>query len=378
MKKKVLIFIDWYLPGYKAGGPVQSVANLTAHLQNEFDFLIITRDTDYTETQPMKNIRSNHWNNINDYTKVYYISQDNLRFSFIKNLIKETDFDVAYINGIYSKLFSIYPLHILKNSPKKIVVASRGMLASSAIGVKRLKKRLFLSLASIFGLYRKVLFHATNQAEVNDIKRETQSKNILIAPNLPKLIDIDNIQAKKIKEMGTLRLFCIARISPEKNLKYALEILKQCKSEIHFDFYGPVYNKEYWQECQLIIESMPSNLKVSYKGSIENTEIINTIKNYHFLFMPTQGENFGHIILESLMSSCPVIISDRTPWINLKQNNIGFDISLSRPELFIETIDNLVHLNNEDFQEMASASKEFARSYLKNEEHIASNKRLFN
>ncbi|CAN5434615.1 hypothetical protein BH10BAC1_BH10BAC1_14720 [soil metagenome] len=30
-KKKVLIFIDWYLPGYKAGGPRQSVANLVAH-----------------------------------------------------------------------------------------------------------------------------------------------------------------------------------------------------------------------------------------------------------------------------------------------------------------------------------------------------------
>jgi len=28
-KKKILVFIDWYLPGYKAGGPVRSMANIS-------------------------------------------------------------------------------------------------------------------------------------------------------------------------------------------------------------------------------------------------------------------------------------------------------------------------------------------------------------
>ena len=51
-KKKILIFIDWYLPGYKAGGPIQSVANLVANLKEEFEFSIVTRDTDYCEKLP--------------------------------------------------------------------------------------------------------------------------------------------------------------------------------------------------------------------------------------------------------------------------------------------------------------------------------------
>jgi glycosyltransferase involved in cell wall biosynthesis len=29
---------------------------------------------------------------------------------------------------------------------------------------------------------------------------------------------------------------------------------------------------------------------------------------------PTLGENFGHVIAESLSASCPVICSDQTPW----------------------------------------------------------------
>ncbi|MBI9061941.1 MAG: hypothetical protein JEZ14_08115 [Marinilabiliaceae bacterium] len=47
-KKKILIFIDWFLPGYKAGGPVRSMANMVEYLMEEYDFFIVTRNTDYT------------------------------------------------------------------------------------------------------------------------------------------------------------------------------------------------------------------------------------------------------------------------------------------------------------------------------------------
>ena len=41
-KKKILVFIDWYLPGYRAGGPIQSIANLVNHLDDELDISIVT------------------------------------------------------------------------------------------------------------------------------------------------------------------------------------------------------------------------------------------------------------------------------------------------------------------------------------------------
>ena len=46
MKPKVLIFIDWYKPGFKAGGPIQSVSNIVSQLGKDYEFYIITRDTD--------------------------------------------------------------------------------------------------------------------------------------------------------------------------------------------------------------------------------------------------------------------------------------------------------------------------------------------
>ena len=60
-KKKILIFIDWFLPGIKAGGPIKSVSALVNHLNSEFDFYIITSNTDFGDKQAYKNLESNAW-----------------------------------------------------------------------------------------------------------------------------------------------------------------------------------------------------------------------------------------------------------------------------------------------------------------------------
>ena len=100
-KKKILVFIDWYLPGYKAGGPIQSCSNLIAHLGKEYDFSVVTRDTDYCETIPYANIKSNEWN-IVDGTRVYYFSSDTLNKKNIQHLLNTENYDTVYLNGIFS------------------------------------------------------------------------------------------------------------------------------------------------------------------------------------------------------------------------------------------------------------------------------------
>lgn len=54
---KVLIFIDWFAPGYKAGGPITSNVNIVEHLSDKLDFYVITSSFDYHATAPYKNIQ---------------------------------------------------------------------------------------------------------------------------------------------------------------------------------------------------------------------------------------------------------------------------------------------------------------------------------
>ena len=71
-KKSILLFIDWYLPGFKAGGPIRSMANMVQHLGKEFQFKIITRNTDYTSSEPYPGIVTDAWNNGPFGEQVYY------------------------------------------------------------------------------------------------------------------------------------------------------------------------------------------------------------------------------------------------------------------------------------------------------------------
>lgn len=376
-KKKVLIFIDWYLPGYKAGGPIQSVANLVAHLKEEYDFLIVTRDTDYCESQPYMNVKSDEWNVV-DGTMVYYFSQNALTRSNINKLIRKTEFDVVYLNGIFSLYFTLFPLYFLrKKKDIKVVVAARGMLAESALGVKKTKKQFFLLAVKVLRLFDEVIFHATTENEKKDIRKVLGDKiQIKTAGNLPQKMLLEGY-VEKSKQQGAVSMVNIARIAPEKNLLYALQVLKNVKEEVVFDFYGPIYNAEYWEECKLAINALPSNVKASYKGSLEMEKVLSVLSKYHFMFMPTRGENFGHVILQSLSVGCPVIISDQTPWKDLEQKNVGWDIDLGELGTFSKTIDLCAKMYQSNYNEMSHSAYTFAKKYIDNPEIIEQNKHLF-
>jgi hypothetical protein len=47
--------VDYYLSGYKAGGPIKLIANLVANLGVEFD--IIYNDHDLLDRQPYANVK---------------------------------------------------------------------------------------------------------------------------------------------------------------------------------------------------------------------------------------------------------------------------------------------------------------------------------
>ncbi len=59
--KKLLIITDWFAPGYKAGGPIQSCVNLCAALTSNYDFYVLTTDTDHGETKPYPGIEPDKW-----------------------------------------------------------------------------------------------------------------------------------------------------------------------------------------------------------------------------------------------------------------------------------------------------------------------------
>jgi glycosyltransferase involved in cell wall biosynthesis len=376
IKPKILIFIDWFLPGYKAGGPVTSNANLIAHLKDEFEFYVITRDTDYCETVPYSNIKSDTWNEMEKDVHVYYFSKEKLNYGNIRRVVKALDFDIAFINGIYSFYFSILPLFLTKQ--KKQIVSSRGMISSHSMSVSTTKKKFFFRLVRLFQLYSKVLFHITTEEEDCYIRKLLGNHvKTHLAPNLPKkIIAVNNHPVTK--EKNFLKLSSIARIAPEKNTLFAIETLAECtQGEIFLQLYGAIYDNEYWRECQNRISRLPENVRITYEGTVSGDDLKKAYTESHFLFMPTRGENFGHSILESLTYGRPVIISDQTPWRNLEAEGIGWDISLDDKQKFVQIIQQCAEMNQDDYNRMSNKAFEYAQKVVNNPEIVEQNRQLF-
>jgi glycosyltransferase involved in cell wall biosynthesis len=365
VRKRILIFIASFLPGFRAGGPVRSIANFSALLKNEFDIYIVTSNHEYEEKKPYPNIKSNEWFLSTDLDlHLYYISDDQIGYYKIKEIIKDLAFDTLYLNGLWNYKFTFLPLIACVRLRRKetIILNPRGELNKGAISIKSGKKKLFLFVFKLLGLHNKINWNATNEIERRLIKSYFggNAKSFVLS-NFPK--QTQNVWKPLYKSANSSQFVFLSRISQMKNLVFLLGLLKDVISETSLDIYGPLEDEVYWQECLILISNLPPHIQVEYKGEVKSHKVSKVLTQYHFFILPTLGENFGHAIFESMIEGKPVIISQNTPWTNLSSKKVGWDLSLTQEEKWIEIIDQCNNMSNKTYEEMSKSAWHYAQDY---------------
>lgn len=319
----ILVFIDWYLPGYKAGGPIRSMANLVSRVP--YNFFIVTSAFDHYATIPY-DLPTKEWIKRSDNEQVMYLMPGELNRQLFDSIIASRHFDFYYINSLFSSSFAIKPLRWLRQSnlAASIVLAPRGMLQPGALSIKPLKKKLFLAVAKSTGLFENITWHATGMDEQTEIQRHFRNARVKIAQNVSRIAKTRVNRPEKT--VGTIKLITVARVSREKNLLGAAEYLKGVKGEVVWDIYGTVQDDAYLDSCVSVLKN--SSVTITFKGEVDPERLPALYERYHFFYLMTLGENFGHAITESLICGMPVIISDRTPWKNLSAANAGWELPL--------------------------------------------------
>ena len=102
------------------------------------------------------------------------------------------------------------------------------------------------------------------------------------------------------------------------------------------------------------------------------------MREHDIFFFPTLGENFGHVILEALCAGCPILISDQTPWRDLEEKDVGWDMPLSKPEMFQEVLQRCVDMNNDEYVKWSERAQEYGFGVTKDDGVVEQNRRLFN
>ena len=358
MSNSLLIFTSYFIPAYKAGGPIRSISSLIDNIHSHFEISVVTRNHDIRDRKNFSSIKHNIWLIYDNYSCLYLSYLSSVPIFILFNRIRKSEFKYIYFNSFFDFKFSIIPLFYLKlinffgyNIGCKIIVAPRGEFSHSALNNKKLLKRIIIYLFKFFSVNRYITWHATSISEQKDIfEIFGLNHNIFLLENFPSSKPVDFSDVLLRNKSNIFKVVFIGRVSRMKNLLDALNILKNVKSNIIFDVYGPAEDIDYFNKCITIVQSLPDNVKVNFYGEIKHHNVCSTLSKYDLFFSPTLGENYGHAIVEAFLVGCPVLISDNTPWRELKQNHAGFDISLDNLEEFSFTIDFFAKMDDESYK----------------------------
>lgn len=392
---RILAVCDHYLPGFKAGGPIRTLANMFEWLGEEFEFFLLTSDRDFKDLHPYPGIKPGVWQDISK-GKVMYLTPRHKRIWGLCGILNRLDYDVLYLNSYFSrlsiKLVILQRLGLIGNKPT--ILAPRGEFSKGALALKWLKKKIYITIVNRIKLYKGIVWQASSEYEKQDIlaafgkanseqlfpvhiASDLPSSSIMIAPNLPEIKLMSGEKNTSSKSPNVVRIVFISRISRKKNLDYALRVLKEVKGEVAFDIYGPLEDGKYWGGCQSLIADLPSNIRVAYKGEVDPRDVVDVFSKYHLFFFPTRGENFGHVILESLCGGCPVLLSDQTPWRGLVDEKAGWDLPLSKPEAFLAALSEMIAMDETTFKVWSGSARKCGVDFTTDPGLVEANRLLF-
>ena len=254
--------------------------------------------------------------------------------------IRDTAPDAIYLNSFFDVRMSMIPQLLARLGfwrSAKVLLAPRGEFNTGALAIRRNKKRLFLSLYRLLGLQRKVTWHASSDIEAKAVRALWGAKARILVRE-----DETNLPEKAtppVPHDGALRVIFLGRIVPIKGLLTALDALALSTKEISFDIYGPEEDIEYVAKCREAAARAPANVVINFRGALAPDSVRSTLLLSDVMVMPTQGENFGHVIAEALSVSCPVICSGNTPWSQVLAAGGGVVVESTRPQVWLEAIE---------------------------------------
>lgn len=355
----ILTFAGHYLPGYKAGGPIRSIANMVDQLGDAFDFRIVAADRDLGDAAPFKGIVVDTWNTVGG-GRVFYRSPGAAGWRALLHSLDPTSFDLIYLNSFFSPSAALRPLvyrRFGRLARKPVLLAPRGEFSPGALALKPAKKRLFIALSKAVGLHGNVLFQASSEYEAADIRRTLGDVPVHVASDLPsRSASVEDVSASADFDKP-LRAVFLSRISPMKNLLGAIEVLARVRAPVTFDIYGVIEDGAYWARCQAAIAALPPHVQARYQRPLRPDEVIEVLARHDFFFLPTLGENYGHVIREALSAGLPVLISDRTPWRDLVAESAGADLPLEAPDAFVAWIEQFAALGPAERAAMRRAAR---------------------
>ena len=327
----------------ECGGASISITNQYENTKEFIDYRVITQN----------------WGNDNIKSeKTIYLSGI---LSTLKTILTELkkDFQIIQLNSFFSFRWTILPLIIIKllclNS--KVIITPRGELNSYALKEKKFRKNFYIYLFKFFLNTKLISFLVSNSFEKNEAKKIINKNKINIAEDfLPNYKDFKS----KHKKFDNKLVF-ISHLKKTKNLDFALQVLKKLPEKIGLDVYGNIDDGNYYDFCIKTIQDLNLDKRVTFHGKIDDENVVKTFSKYKIFIFPSKTENFGYVILESMLAGTIPIISRNTPWTSKHKKSL-LALELDQDD-WAKQINEILS-NNDYFKSLSKSSRRTANDYL--------------
>lgn len=379
--KPIVALTPYYAPSRNGGGSVRALTNLVAALADEFEFWVATGDRDLGSAAPYDAdaraaLIPRHGRKV-----LHRMPATAALENFL--MVARGRFAGIYLNSFFSPAYTFSALlaRRLFRRGTPVVIAPRGEFSPAALRLRHRVKRAYLAAAKTLGLWRDAVWQASSELEAQDIRALIgPAAHVVVAEDIPPRIDLAayrELREQRCADEASLRVAFVARIAEIKNLHYAIEVLSELRGRVEFDIYGPIENAAYWARCAALIAQAPPHVRINYRGVLANERVIAELTRYDVFFLPTLGENFCYAIVEAMAAGCAILVSDRTPWRNLRDSGIGADLPLSDKAAYVEFLEAQTELTPQQRNARATRIQDLASGILSGDRQLAQARALF-
>ncbi len=218
-------------------------------------------------------------------------------------------------------MLSLYASWVKKYPHIKIIQSTRNALAKISLNSGSRIKPIYWHFLQRRALNKVDCFHATCEAEYEDIRELGFKQPIAIIPNA---IDIDNNIEISNSSEDRILLF-MGRLHPEKGLETLLEAWQK----LHIEFKGwklkivGTGEKRYSQSIKKMSDKLCLK-RIQFCEPVFGNDKWRTYGGSDIFVLPSPSENFGMVVAEALACRTPVVTTNGTPWHDLPSNGAGW------------------------------------------------------
>lgn len=175
----------------------------------------------------------------------------------------------------------------------------------------------------------------------------------------------------KKSENKALQIVSVGRFHWKKGYNYmidALYLLKQQGIKVHYTIIGA---KAFNEDILFQIHQLELEEDVKLIGSLPQDKLINKLKTFDVLVLPSVEEGIANVVLESMALGIPVISTDCGGMAEVvKPDETGWLVPVRNPEALVSAITEIKETPENQLQHITKNAHQFVQEHFKAEDSI--------